>query len=232
MTCWRSLILPTTKSCCGSSRIALERSAADHVQGKLDLEIAKLAVREFEEGTVRETIEDFEGKIFLARSDLERAKDRVAWAHRMKDKGYIAAAVASAEEFKQNQLMVSLAQQESAFELFKKYTAPKTSKVLRGAVTAAETTLSYQTLRLARHRQRYNVLEKQVEHCTSARRMTASSSTPTTPIARFTSSPAWRCTSGSSFSSCRTSRRWKSWRSIHESIVEHVSSVDAGPRAG
>ena len=36
------------------------------MQAKLDLEIAKLAVREFEEGTVRETIEDFEGKIFLA----------------------------------------------------------------------------------------------------------------------------------------------------------------------
>ena len=84
----------------------------------------------------------------------------------MKDKGYIAAAVASGEEFKQNQLMVSLAQQESAYELFKKYTAPKTSKVLRSAVTTAETTLSYLTLRLARHRQRYNVLEKQVEHCT------------------------------------------------------------------
>ena len=73
-------------------KMALERSAADHVQANLDLEIAKLAVREFEEGTLRETIEDFEGRILLARSDLERAKDRVAWAHRMKEKGYIPAA--------------------------------------------------------------------------------------------------------------------------------------------
>ena len=47
-----------------------------------------------------------------------------------------------------NRLTVALTQQESAFELFKKYTAPKTLKVLKGAVTAAETTLNYQTLRL------------------------------------------------------------------------------------
>ena len=76
-------------------------------------------------GCERETIEDFEGKILLARSDLERARDRVAWAHRMKDKGYLPAATVTAEEFKQSQMMLSLAQQESAFELFKKYTAPE-----------------------------------------------------------------------------------------------------------
>ena len=48
-------------------RITLERSTADNLQAELDLEIAKLAVREFQEGTMRETIQDFEGKIFLAR---------------------------------------------------------------------------------------------------------------------------------------------------------------------
>ncbi len=115
---------------------------------------------------MRETIEDFEGKILLARSDLERASDRVAWAHRMREKGYIPAASVTAEEFKQSQLSLALIQQESAFDLFKKYTAPKTSKVLKGTVTAAETTLSYQTLRLARHRERLALLERQVAHCT------------------------------------------------------------------
>ena len=142
------MILPITKSCCGFSRWRSSGPTPITSRPTLDLEIAKLAVREFEEGTGRETIEDFEGKILLARSDLERASDRVAWSHRMKDKGYIPAAAVTAEEFKQSQMMLALAQQESAFELFKKYTAPKTSKVLKGAVTAAETTLNYQTLRL------------------------------------------------------------------------------------
>ncbi len=146
--------------------IAVQRSAADHVQCTLDLEVAKLAVREFENGTLQETIEDFEGRIMLARSDLERTKDRVAWARRMKEKGYIAAAAATAEEFKREQSALSLFQQESAYELFTKFTAPKTMKVLRGSVAAADLNLSYQTLRLSRHRERYALLKQQVDHCT------------------------------------------------------------------
>ena len=52
----------------------------------------------------------------------------------------------TAEEYKQSQMVFALEQQESAFELFKKYTAPKTLKILKGSVTTAETTLNYQTL--------------------------------------------------------------------------------------
>ena len=44
-------------------RITLERASADKLQAELDVEIAKLAVQEFLEGTMRETTEDFEGRI-------------------------------------------------------------------------------------------------------------------------------------------------------------------------
>ena len=131
------------------------------------MEIAKLAVREFEQGTLRETIDDFEGRILLARSELERATDRVAWCLRMKAKGYLPAASGHARRSSTvARLDLSLAQQVSAFDLFKKYTAPRTSKVLKGAVTAAETTLEYQRMRLARQRDRLALLEQQVKNCT------------------------------------------------------------------
>jgi HlyD family secretion protein len=146
--------------------MAVERAAADHVQASLDLDVAKLAVREFEDGTLEETVEDFKGRIMLARSDLERANDRVAWAHRMREKGYIPVAASTAEDFKRDQSALALFQQESAYDLFTKYTAPKTAKVLRGSVAAADLSLGYQTLRLARNRERYALLQKQVEHCT------------------------------------------------------------------
>jgi HlyD family secretion protein len=147
-------------------RITVERAAADKVQAELQVEITRLAVREFEQGTLGETNDDFEGRILLARSELERTTDRVAWCHRMKAKGYLPATAVSAEEFKQMQLDLALAQQRSAYELFKNYTAPKTSKVLRGAVTAAETTLEYQRMRLRRQRDRLALLEEQVKNCT------------------------------------------------------------------
>ncbi len=147
-------------------KITVERAAADKVQAELDLDIAKLAVREFEEGTMRETIEDFEGTILLSRSDLERASDRLAWCRRMYQKGYIAAGMLSSEKYRNAQLSVALRQQESAYELFKKYTAPKNLKILRGTVKAAENVLNYQQSRLRRHRQRLALLEEQVANCT------------------------------------------------------------------
>jgi HlyD family secretion protein len=147
-------------------KITVERAAADKLQAELAVEIARLAVREFEEGTLRETTADFDGKILLAQSDLARSSDRLAWCHRMKDKGYLPAATVTAEEYKRAQLDLALKQQISAYELFKKYTAPKTSKVLRGDVRAAETLLDYQRMRLARHRKRLALLEKQVRNCT------------------------------------------------------------------
>ena len=41
--------------------------------------------------------QDFEGKILLARSDLERAIDRLNWSRRMNKKGYIPAAVVTSD---------------------------------------------------------------------------------------------------------------------------------------
>jgi HlyD family secretion protein len=147
-------------------RITVERSKSDQLQAELNLKIANLQLQEFTEGTLHETTEEFEGKIFLSRSDLERANDRLSWSRRMKAKGYAPASQVSTDEFRQSQLALALAQQNSAFALFKKFTAPKTARVLGGAVEEAKTILHYQELRLQRHLERLALLEKQVENCT------------------------------------------------------------------
>jgi HlyD family secretion protein len=147
-------------------KISVERAVSDKLQAELDLQVARLALREFEEGSMRETIEGYEGTILLSRSDLERASDRLAWSHRMYDKGYIAAGTLATEKYRHAQLSLTLTQQESAYALFKKYTAPKTIKVLRGNVSSAENVVDYQEARLRRHRQRLAMLEEQVKNCT------------------------------------------------------------------
>jgi HlyD family secretion protein len=145
--------------------ITLERALADKLQADLDVQIARLAVREFEDGLAQTTIEDLEGKIFLARSELERAADRLNWSRRMNQKGYVPAAMVTSDAFKKEQMALALVQQESALALFKKFTAPKTMKELEGAVKGAESVLDYQELRVGRHRGRLATLEKQVENC-------------------------------------------------------------------
>ena len=84
----------------------------------------------------------------------------------MYHKGYIASGTLTSESFRNAQLAVGLAQQESAYALYKKFTAPKTMKILRGEVTAAENVLAYQQSRLRRHSERLALLEEQVKNCT------------------------------------------------------------------
>jgi HlyD family secretion protein len=149
-----------------TQQISVERAKSDHVQAQLDHEVAQLAVREFKEGLMRETITEFEGRLFLARSELERASDRLDWCRRMKEKGYVAAGVVSAEAFRNAQLAHNLEREDSAFEVFKKYTAPRTIRELEGAVKSAQVMLEYQQMRHKRHVDRLASLESQVAHCT------------------------------------------------------------------
>ncbi len=89
-------------------RIALERVKADKLQADLDVQIAQLALREFKDGTLVEANQEFEGKIFLARSELERAIDRLNWSRRMSQKGYIPAAVVTTDLFRKDQATLAL----------------------------------------------------------------------------------------------------------------------------
>src|SRR5277367_2638628 len=68
--------------------ITVEQAKASHLQAQLNHEIALLAVREYRDGTVQETLKGLEGSIALAKSDLSRSQDHLTWTVRMKEKGY------------------------------------------------------------------------------------------------------------------------------------------------
>ena len=72
--------------------ITVEQAKASHLQVQLNLDIALLAVREYPDGTVQETLKGMEGTITLARSDLLAHKDHLTWTKRMSEKGYASAA--------------------------------------------------------------------------------------------------------------------------------------------
>jgi HlyD family secretion protein len=147
-------------------RITVERAQADKLQAELDHEIAKLALVEYRDGTLKEAMEDFQRRIAVARSDLERAHDRVNWSHGMKAKGYVSASAVRSDEFAVTQLGLTLKNEEGAYDLFRKFTVPKTMRELEGDILGARVNLDYQVLRVQRHVDRLANLERQVELCT------------------------------------------------------------------
>jgi HlyD family secretion protein len=146
--------------------ITVEQAKASHLQAQLDHEIALLAVREYRDGTLQETLKGMQGTIALAESDLSRAQDHLTWSMQMRKKGYASAAQIETEKHTVTQLQLALQRQLTAMQLFQRFTFPKTEKTLHGQVRSAETSLSNETLRLQRQVERLELLRKQVSRCT------------------------------------------------------------------
>jgi HlyD family secretion protein len=146
--------------------IVVEQAKSSHLQARLDYEIAQLAVREYLEGTVKETVEGMEGAIALARADFSRAQERLGRTQKMNGKGYASVAQIVTDRQTVATLDLALQRQLGSYDLFIRYTLPKTEKTLRSDVTTAQTSLDNEYVRLQRQLERYASLKKQVERCT------------------------------------------------------------------
>ncbi|WP_165245457.1 efflux RND transporter periplasmic adaptor subunit [Paludisphaera soli] len=147
-------------------RMTVERSRADHHQGQLELEVAEMAITEYQEGVMAETIQDHRRLIALAEAEMSRSQDRLDWAGRMNAKGYVSTSVLKTEQQTHDKAEVALAKARGARDLFERYTSPKRIRLLEGAVLAKRANLTYQDIRLKRNLERLAKLEKQVELCT------------------------------------------------------------------
>jgi HlyD family secretion protein len=147
-------------------RITVERVQADYRQTELNLEVAKLALVEYRDGTVEDARREMLGKLALAEADLERANVRLAWTKRMNGKGYAPKSQVATDQYTQSVSLVSLTRQKTAYDLFFRYQAPRALRELEGEIKKAEANLTYQQLRRKRHLARLALLENQLALCT------------------------------------------------------------------
>jgi HlyD family secretion protein len=147
-------------------RMTVERARADNRQAELDLEVAKMSVVEFREGTLDEALKDLSGQIALAETTLQRAGDRLKWTRRMLERGYVPFSQVANDDINLRRAEFQLRQTRGTLEVFQKYSAPRTIRELEGGVQTAQMLLDYQNRRLQRHLERETMLEKQVENCT------------------------------------------------------------------
>ncbi len=147
-------------------QIVLERAQADHRQAELELDVARLSVGEFENGLLKQTLQDYQGRIALARSDLQRGADRLEWSRRMLSKGYASAGQITTEEYNLARTKLTNTQLESGLQMYQRFSAPRTIRQLRSRVYSAESTLTYQDKRVRLTRERLQKIQEQIEFCT------------------------------------------------------------------
>jgi HlyD family secretion protein len=147
-------------------QINVERTRADFRQAELNLEVARMAVDEYRDGLMQQTLKTLNGQIVLTDSDRERAADRLEWSRRMLDKGYLSRGQVTTEEFTLNRLVVTLQQNRTALRMFEKFSAPKYIRILRSDVLSAEAFHSFQLRRLQRSEERLDYYKRLVGYCT------------------------------------------------------------------
>jgi multidrug efflux pump subunit AcrA (membrane-fusion protein) len=120
-----------------NQKIATQGAEASYQNARLTREVAEIAVKEYEEGIYLQDKATIQGEIKLADSDLYRASDRVDWANRMYEKGYVSKAQKVSEELNYQKAKFALEQAQSKLHVLEEYTKGKTIKELRSEVEKA-----------------------------------------------------------------------------------------------
>lgn len=146
--------------------IRLLEARADSEKAKLDLKAATIAVEEFREGTKEQEEQELQGQKTLAQVDIERQRDRIAWAEKMVRNLYLS----EGQLIRERQLLlrseISLARIETQIRSFLQFQVPMTMTRLEAAVERARIEVSFQQLRQRRREEQLAKLRQQVERCT------------------------------------------------------------------
>ncbi len=149
-----------------NQRITTKSAEANFLNAKLTREVAEIAVREYVEGVYVQDLATVEGEIKLAESDLMRAEDRLEWARRMFDKGYVSMATKVSEELNFKKAQFTLEQAQSKKNVLVKYTREKTIKELDSEVKKAHSDELAKQATWELEKGKESKLEVQIANCT------------------------------------------------------------------
>jgi HlyD family secretion protein len=148
-----------------SEEILLNQARSEGVQAQLGKETAELALREYTEGLVVQQSKDYEGKIALGRSDVQKYRDHLNWTERMVAKGYASRAQLVSEQQVLSKSEHDLSKTEREFALFRRFQVEKETVSLRGNVGIAESNLRAATAKWKAQEERLAHVRKQIDRC-------------------------------------------------------------------
>src|SRR5579884_3583829 len=121
-------------------KLNVEQSKNNITSQELAVEVAKINLAKYQNGDYKQQIQDLEGNIQLAESNLDMQRERTAWAQRMVKKGYYTTNQAEAEEaqLKSRELQLRSLQEQRRVFLNTSYGLKKFNETqLKNAVAQA-----------------------------------------------------------------------------------------------
>ena len=146
--------------------IKTEQATAALEQAQLNLDVAKLAVEEYQKGLLAQSIQMMEGQIKLAQSDVERAADRLRWTADMLIKGYVPVAQKATAERNLAESKLSLLTGRANLDNFRRFGNPRSLKELESEVEKRVYEVKANTQRVTRYNERLAHYRRMVDFCT------------------------------------------------------------------
>jgi HlyD family secretion protein len=128
---------PTPKSRLLAQQLATRKAKATYEHARSTRELAEIAVEQYAEGIYVQDLATVDGEIKLAESDVIRGEDRLDWARRMFDKGFVSRATKVSEELSFKKAQFTLEQAHAKKKVLEDYTKAKTIKELKSEVKKA-----------------------------------------------------------------------------------------------
>jgi HlyD family secretion protein len=149
-----------------NQRITTQQAEASFKQAKLVREVAEYAVKEYEQGLYLQELATYKGQIALAKSDRERAIDRLKWSTEMEKKGYVSLATNIADQLTKQQADFDLEQAQTQLNVLEKYTYEKQVKSLKSDVEKANADELSKKSSWTLEQTKEKKLERQIAACT------------------------------------------------------------------
>ena len=148
-----------------NQEITTKRAIADLEQAKKTLEVAEISVNEYLEGTYLQEIDQINGDIRLAESELVRAKDRLAWSTSMEKKNYVAKSQVFADTLSELRASISKTQAERKMSVLKEYTYKKQLTSLQADVEKAKSDCLAKQATYDLEKTKLEKLGRQIDKC-------------------------------------------------------------------
>jgi hypothetical protein len=151
------------------------RAAAHYLDAKLAREAAEKAAADYESQELPREIEDISRWIEIAEMDLTRAQDRVNWAARMSEKGFLSKSQKVGEELRLQKARFDLEQAQSRKTVLLNYVRDKTVRKYRSELEKAraieQTAAAAWEASLARDVELSRLLDGEAAHPEAERRV-------------------------------------------------------------
>ncbi len=147
-------------------QIEYETALANKLISESDFAVAKISIREYDEGTFKSDREAIEKEIFDAQQKVKKAELSLQSATRLAAKGIFRGTQLDGEQFSLDSAAKELQLARTKLKALDEFTRPKTLQELESKLKAAEAKLAADQANLELETQRLKREKEQLENCT------------------------------------------------------------------